>query len=141
MVTVEVNSFRAVQPQQKVHALQGQINNTLLGRLCLFSCWPVREQDAKELHKEKNLMMQVYTLTRTIFNFHNSGKLWDRYWGQNFYGIKKFSPLAFYLNLEKERYTSVACLLLHFYEELCVLNRCKTFFFFFTVVGLSDGRF
>lgn len=43
-------------------------------------------------------------------------------------GHKKFSPLSSYLNVEEERCPLLLCLLVHFYEELCALNRCQPFF-------------
>lgn len=66
----------AAHPQQMVHALHGQINKTLLGRLFLFWGRPVREQGAKEIHKEK----KTHDVTRhssEIFNLHDHEKLWD----------------------------------------------------------------
>lgn len=126
-------------PQQKVHALHGQINNTLLRGLFSFCCRPVREPDAKEFHKDKKVMMKLHTLIRCrILTTMESCRLFLLKF--KVLGYKKFPTLSPYLDWEEERCTLFLCLLFHFYKELCALNRYKTFFFFFILIGSSNWR-
>ena len=132
-VPVEVNYFGAVLTlQQKVPALPSQVNNRTLGRLFLFGWWPVREQDAKEFHRGKS--HGVTPISYKMFNLPNYGKLWDVYWSPDFYGIKSL-PLFIILSQlgRRQMFFSYFAYYSIFYEELCALNKCNTFFF--TPVG------